>query len=153
MEDLDRNIIYYDQSKDLFNKEFPKINSVKFKDSNVDLVPSIIFINDKPFHYNIIGKYDNNTNFWEWGWVNEFVKNKIQYRSGLLIYSIDIIEEKDHMVKNILINSKIQITNKINIDIILAYTLRFLSSFGFCYIYELKESNNISKYFILKIHK
>ena len=49
MEDLDRNIIYYDQSKDLFNKEFPKINSVKFKDSNVDLVPSIIFINDKPY--------------------------------------------------------------------------------------------------------
>ena len=57
------------------------------------------------------------------------------------------------MVKNILINSKIQSTNKINIDIILAYTLRFLSSFGFCYIYEFKESNNISKYFILKMSK
>jgi hypothetical protein len=57
------------------------------------------------------------------------------------------------MVKNILINSKIKITNKINIDIILAYTLRFLSSFGFSYIYEFKESNNISKYFILKMSK
>jgi len=153
MEDLDKIIIHYDKSKEQFNKEFPKINSTKFKDSNVDLVPSLIYINDIPFQYNIIGRYDNSTNIWEWGWVNEFVKNKIYYTAGLLKYSIDVIEEKDALIKNILMNSKIQITNKINIDIILAITLRFLSSFGFSYIHVIKENNNICKYYILKMSK
>jgi hypothetical protein len=150
MEDLDKIIIHYDKSKDKFNTEFSKINSIKFKDSNVDLKSSLIIINDIPFEYNIIGKHDTNTNIWEWGWVNEYVKNKIYYTSGLLKYSIDVIEEKDALIKNILINSKILITNKINIDIILAITLRFLSSYGFEYIHSVKESNNIFKYYILK---
>jgi hypothetical protein len=153
MEDLDKIIIHYDKSKDQFNKEFPKINSVKFKDSNVDLDQSLMYINEISFQYNIIGRFDNSTNIWEWGWVNEYIKNKVYYTAGLLKWSIDVIEEKDYIVKNILINSKIQITNKINIDIILAITLRFLSSFGFIYIHAIKESNNIYKYYILKIHK
>lgn len=150
MEDLDKIIIHYDKSKDQFNKEFPKINSVKFKDSNVDLDQSLMYINEISFQYNIIGRFDNSTNIWEWGWVNEYIKNKVYYTAGLLKWSIDVIEEKDYIVKNILINSKIQITNKINIDIILAITLRFLSSYGFEYIHSVKESNNIFKYYILK---
>lgn len=150
MEDLDKYIINYDKSKQKFNTKFTKINSIKFKDSDIDLKPSIIYINDVAFEYNIIGRFDDSTNIWEWGWVNEFIKNKIYFINQLLRYSIEVIEEKDALIKNILNNSKIQISNKINIDIILAITLRFLSSFGFTYIHAIKETSNIYKYYILK---
>ena len=153
MEDLDKYIINYDKSKYKFNLEFSKINSIKFKDSDVDLVPSIIYINSVAFEYNIIGRFDDLTNIWEWGWVNEFVKNKIYFINQLLRYSIEVVEEKNALIKNILNNSKIQITNKINIDIILAITLKFLSSFGFTYIHTVKESSNIHIYYILKQSK
>lgn len=153
MEDLDKYIINYDKSKYKFNSEFSKINSIKFKDSDVDLVPSLIYINNVAFEYNIIGRFDDSTNIWEWGWVNEFVKNKVYFINQLLRYSIEVVEEKDALIKNILNNSKIQITNKINIDIILAITLKFLSSFGFTYIHTVKESSNIHIYYILKQSK
>jgi hypothetical protein len=153
MEDLDKYIINYDKSKYKFNSEFSKINSIKFKDSDVDLKPSLIYINNIAFEYNIVGRFDDITNIWEWGWVNEFVKNKVYFINQLLRYSIEVVEEKNALIKNILNNSKIQITNKINIDIILAITLKFLSSFGFTYIHTVKESSNIYTYYILKQSK
>lgn len=151
MEDLDKMITYYDKSKDEFNKKFPKINSTKFKDSNIDLVPSLIYINDTPFEYNVIGRYDDSTNIWEWGWLSENVKNKVYFINQLIInYAININEFQDYLLlKNILMNSKIQISNKLNIDIILAITLKFLSSNNFKYIHSIKDGN-IHKYYIIK---
>ena len=55
MENIKNAIIAYDFLTTQFNKLYPKINSVKFEDSNTDLTESRIYINNQPFVYNIVG--------------------------------------------------------------------------------------------------
>ena len=153
MESIKNSIIAYDFLTTQFNKLYPKINSVKFEDSNTDLIESRIYINNQPFVYNIVGSFDNTTNAWEWGWVNEDVKNKTYSLRQLFLYGIEINAQNnknERFIKNILINSKIKITSSMNLDIILAFTVGLLKSYGFLYIYQLKISPTITKYYILK---
>jgi hypothetical protein len=150
MENIKNFIITYDSLTTQFNKLYPKINSVKFEDSTSDLNDSHVYINNNKFIYNIVGNFDNSTNVWEWGWLNEDVKNKTYHLRDLFLYGIEINDKNDKFFKNILINSKIKITNLINLDIILAITVGFLRSNGFEYIYQLKISPTITKYYILK---
>ena len=82
--------------------------------------------------------------------VNEDIKNKTYYLRELFLYGIEINDKNEKFYKNILINSKIKITHLINIDIILGYTIGVLNSFGFLFIYQLKLSPTITKYYILK---
>ena len=150
MEYIKNSIIAYDLLTNKFNELYPKINSVKFEDSTSDLTESYIYINNDKFTYNIVGSFDNTTNIWEWGWVNEDIKNKTYYLRELFLYGIEINDKNEKFYKNILINSKIKITHLINIDIILVYTIGVLNSFGFLFIYQLKLSPTITKYYILK---
>jgi hypothetical protein len=150
MEYIKNSIIAYDLLTNQFNELYPKINSVKFEDSTSDLTESYIYINNDKFTYNIVGSFDNTTNIWEWGWVNEDIKNKIYYLRELFLYGIEINDKNEKFYKNILINSKIKITHLINIDIILGYTIGVLNTFGFLFIYQLKLSPTITKYYILK---
>jgi hypothetical protein len=150
MEYIKNSIIAYDLLTNQFNELYPKINSVKFEDSTSDLTESYIYINNDKFTYNIVGSFDNTTNIWEWGWVNEDIKNKIYYLRELFLYGIEINDKNEKFYKNILINSKIKITHLINIDIILGYTIGVLNTFGFIFIYQLKLSPTITKYYILK---
>jgi len=150
MEYIKNSIIAYDLLTNKFNELYPKINSVKFEDSTSDLTESYIYINNDKFTYNIVGSFDNTTNIWEWGWVNEDIKNKIYYLRELFLYGIEINDKNEKFYKNILINSKIKITHLINIDIILGYTIGVLNTFGFLFIYQLKLSPTITKYYILK---
>ena len=150
MEYIKNSIIAYDLLTNKFNELYPKINSVKFEDSTSDLTESYIYINNDKFTYNIVGSFDNTTNIWEWGWVNEDIKNKIYYLRELFLYGIEINDKNEKFYKNILINSKIKITHLINIDIKLGYTIGVLNSFGFLFIYQLKLSPTITKYYILK---
>ena len=153
MESIKNSIIAYDFLTTQFNKLYPKINSVKFEDSNTDLIESRIYINNQPFVYNIVGSFDNTTNAWEWGWVNEDVKNKTYSLRQVFLYGIEINAQNnknERFIKNILINSKIKITSSMNLDIILAFTVGLLKSYGFLYIYQLKISPAITKYYILK---
>jgi hypothetical protein len=150
MEDIKKNIIYYDYYRYDFDLKYPKIKSVVFDDSTTDLTESIVTINDNQFVYNIIGRFDKSTNIWEWSWVNEDIKNKFYYIRELFHYGIDTDNNNLKLFKNILVNSKIKINNNINLDIILAVTAGFLYSYGFKYIYPIKENENIIKYLILK---
>jgi len=150
MENIKNFIITYDFLTTQFNKLYPKINSVKFEDSTSDLNESHIYLNNNKFIYNVVGNFDNSTNIWEWGWVNEDVKNKTYFLRVLFLYGIEINDKNDKFFKNILINSKIKITDLMNIDIILAITIGLLKSSGFEYIYQLKISPTITKYYILK---
>jgi hypothetical protein len=150
MEEIKKNIIFYDKLRYIFDQLYPKINSVKYDDSNSDLIPSKIYINGSQFIYNILGRFDGSTNFWEWGWVNENTPNKIAATRGLLNYGIYLYDEEIKILRQILINSKIKVTDKINLDIILATSLMFVHSAGFKFIYPIKESSTITKYLILK---
>ena len=150
MENIKKSIMGYDKLRYVFNELYPKITSIKFNDSNSDLISSKIYINNNEFIYNILGRFDSSTNFWEWAWLNENVPNKINATTGLLNYGINLYDEEIKIIKHILINSKIKIGEKINLDIILSISLGFLMNLNFIYIYPIKESSTITKYLILK---
>ena len=150
MENIKKSIMGYDKLRYIFNELYPKITSIKFNDSNSDLISSKIYINNNEFIYNILGRFDSSTNFWEWAWLNENVPNKINATTGLLNYGINLYDEEIKTIKHILINSKIKIGEKINLDIILSISLGFLMNLNFIYIYPIKESSTITKYLILK---
>ena len=78
------------------------------------------------------------------------VKNKTYNIRELFFYGLDNYDENFKIINNIFTNSKIKIDNKLNIDILLAITLRFLAGRGFKYFYSTKDNNNITKYYILK---
>ena len=150
MDKIKLSIIHYDFSKYEFDKQFKKITSVKFNDSETDLNPSIIIINNTKFIYNIVGRHDKNTNIWEWGWLNKEAKNKTYDLRTLFLFGIDNYNSEFNFINNLLINSKIIINNNLNIDILLAITLRFLTGIGYMYIFPYKENNSITRYLILK---
>lgn len=150
MEYIKDSLILYDKSNFEFEITYPKINSIKFDDDKSDLKRSKIIINNDKYYYNIIGRFDNSTNFWEWAWAFEKIKNKVYDIDDLLNYSREIFDDEYDIYKNILINTKIKISNKINLDIILAITLRFLIEKKYLFILKLKDSVNIERYLILK---
>lgn len=142
----DSLILYYTSCND-FSIIYPKFTSVKFIDHSSDTVKNEIIINNDKYTYSVLGRFDSSTNFWEWGWSYETIKNKTYDTRGFLNFGLDV---PDTIIKNILINSKIKITEKINLDIILALSLMLLYSVNYKYIHTIKESDTINKYIALK---
>jgi hypothetical protein len=150
MDDIKKSLITYYKNKFLFNKFYPKITSIKFDDDNSDLKECKVFINGDQFIYCVLGRFDKSTNFWEWGWSYERIKNKTYAIREFLNYALDNYNEDYETIRQMLINSKFKIDEKINLDIILAVSSRLILSDGYSFIYEMKDSNNITKYIILK---
>jgi len=150
MEEIKKSLILYDKNRFIFNQSYPKITSIKFDDDNGDLKESKVYINKDPFNYSVLGRFDNSTNFWEWSWSFEKVKNKSYRIRQLLLYSLDNYDPEFEIINQISINTKFKISEKFNLDIILAVSLRFLENHGYRTVYEIKETNTISKFIILK---
>jgi len=150
MEYIKDSLIFYDKSRFEFDLLYPKITSIKFDDDKSDLKKSKVIINNDAYYYNVIGRFDNFTNFWEWSWSFEKIKNKIYDIDDLLNYARELFDDEYDIYRNILINTKIKINEKINLDIILAITIRFMMTKKYVYILKLKDTNNIDKYIIVK---
>ena len=150
MEYIKDSLIFYDKSRFEFDLLYPKITSIKFDDDKSDLKKSKVIINNDTYYYNVIGRFDNFTNFWEWSWSFEKIKNKIYDIDDLLNYARELFDDEYDIYRNILINTKIKINEKINLDIILAITIRFMMTKKYVYILKLKDTNNIDKYIIVK---
>jgi hypothetical protein len=154
MEGIKESLIFYDQTKQFFIERHAKINSIKFVDDNSDLNDSLVYIDGTKYIYNVLGRFDNSTNFWEWGWSYEKIKNKIYTTRNFLRFGLENYDDDFELSRNIIINSKIKIEDKLNLDIILAISSRFLLNDGYIMVHKIKESNNIDKYIILKdLHK
>ena len=143
-------LINYYNSIDKFNIAYPKITNIKFIDSSNDTNRSKIIINNTEYFYSVLGRFDSSNNFWEWGWSFENIKNKIYDTRNFLNYGLDITDYDEIIIKNILINSKIKITENINLDFILALSLVLLEPRKYLYIHKIIESKTITKYIILK---
>lgn len=143
-------LINYYNSIDKFNIAHPKIKNIKFIDSLNDTSRSKVIINDTEYIYSVLGRFDSSNNLWEWGWCFENIKNKIYDTRNFLNYGLDITNDDDKIIKNILINSKIKITENINLDFILSLSLVLLTSKKYLYIDKIIESKTITKYIILK---
>ena len=148
MDTIKDSLNYYYATCNEFNNKYNKITSVKFIDSSSDTTRNKIIINNTEYAYSVIGKFDSSTNFWQWGWSFEYIKNKTYDTRNFLNFGLDV---NDELIKNILINSIIKINENINLDIILALSLMLLTSYKYKYIYSIKESDTITKYIALKI--
>lgn len=153
MDAIKKSLIIYYKYKYKFEKLFPKISSIKYDDDKSDLIESIVIINNTKFNYCILGRFDKSTNFWEWGWSFERVKNKTYAIRDFLNYGLENYDDEFEIIRQMIINSKFKIDEKFNLDIILAISARFIFKSGYIYIHEIKESNNISKFMILKLFK
>jgi hypothetical protein len=151
MELIQNSLILYYRTITKFNNDFSKITSVKFIDSVSDTNRSKIIINNVDYKYSIIGRFDSSTNFWEWGWSFETIKNKIYDTRNFLIYGLEHSQNEDTLIKDILINSKIKINDDINLDIILGLSLYLLTTKKYIYTFKIKESDTITKYIALQL--
>lgn len=146
---MDYLIFYYD-SIDKYNIIHRQIKNIKFIDSVNDSNNSKIIIDNIEYTYSILGRFDSSNNFWEWGWSFESIKNKIYDIQTFLKYGLDITDDENKLIKDILINSKIKITENINLDIILGISITLLKTQKYIYIHNIKESGTITKYIVLK---
>jgi len=151
MEIIKDSLILYYKYINIFNINYSKITSTKFIDVYSDTERNKVIINKDEFNYSVIGRYDSSNNFWEWGWSFETVKNKIYDTKGFLFYAIDETDKDNTLIKDILINSKIKINENINLDIILAISLRLLHINKYLFIHKIQESDTITKYIALKL--
>jgi hypothetical protein len=145
----DALIKYYNMSYN-YNLVFKEKNNIKFEDSTSDFSRSKVIINNIPYEYQTLGRFDESTNFWEWGWSFETIKNRIYDTREIFLYAINIHEEENKILKNILLNARIKNKNDINIEFILGLSLLYLSTFNYNLIYKVTESDTISKYIILR---
>jgi len=150
MDTIKDNLIIYYKTKYAFNDIYSKITSIKFIDSTADMQRNKIIINNDEYIYSVIGRFDSSTNFWEWGWSFETIKNKTYDTIGFLFYGIELNDPNDKIIKDILINSKIKINENINLDIILALSLSLLLTHNYIFLYKITESDTITKYISLK---
>ena len=149
MDIIKQSIIYYDKMLYNLSNKYKNINSIKFLDESSDLQNSVAIINGDKYTYNVLGRFDNSTNFWEWGWSFEKIKNKTYDLRLLFTYGIENYDDDYKILRDILINSRIKIENNLNLDIILGLSLSFLNETDYQYILKIEESSTITKYIII----
>jgi hypothetical protein len=149
MDIIKQSIINYDKMLYNLSNKYKSIKSIKFIDETSDLQNSVVIINGDKFNYNVLGRFDNSTNFWEWGWSFEKIKNKTYDLRQLFLYGIENYDDDYKILRDILINSRIKIDNKLNLEIILGISLSFLNEADYQYILKIDESSTITKFIII----
>lgn len=95
-----------------------------------------------------IGIYKQKNNIWKWGWsMNTINNNQNSISRNILLYSFKLRSDinKEFLLKSILLESTIEIKNKLQLDILLAIS-SYLSKFYF--IFKLPIVPNIDEEFI-----
>ena len=129
---------------------------MKFQ-KNIRSFKKAFFYKFHNFEYEFLGYFDNQNHIWIWSWVfprSNMKETKISRE--LLEYGLKLEPESnthDHfMIKSLLVNSRIQIEESIQLEINLAiYTslLRDKIKFIFPYIIQLDKSF-ITIYYVIK---
>lgn len=136
MNNIIKNSLEYYDSKynNLIKKlKIEKNEHVIKKDNNFDLKENIFIIkdinNNNKFtsNYEILCSWDEENKIITWAWaLPDINKNKMYISKNLLNYGLDLNDDNLLELKNILINSKIKIENKISLNILMMIFL-FLS--------------------------
>lgn len=136
MNNIIKNSLEYYDSKynNLIKKlKIEKNEHVIKKDNNFDLKENIFIIkdinNNNKFtsNYEILCSWDEENKIITWSWALPNInKNKMYISKNLLNYGLDLNDDNLLELKNILINSKIKIENKISLNILMMIFL-FLS--------------------------
>jgi len=92
------------------------INKIRFYSKNDELLLEA--------NYQYAGYYDTNNNIWVWAWLLPLTNNNTKLSRDLLQYGlkldVDSINNDQIFIKNLLLNSRFIIKDKIGLDINLA---------------------------------
>jgi len=93
------------------------LHTITFRDSNMKILLQA--------DYEILGLFDNQTNVWCWAWLIPYLKyNETIISRKLMEYGLKLVPDSntpDHFyIKSQLLNSRIRIENKFELDIHLA---------------------------------
>lgn len=117
---------YFDTNHEKYGLYFKNVKSIKFEEAMSDTDYYKIIFYDKnqnmmgKSRYENIGIYSQKGRVWTWAWsISTFAKNTINIIRKVLNYGIDIDNSKKFL-KNELITSRFEISNKIQIDIHIA---------------------------------
>jgi hypothetical protein len=117
---------YYDLNMIAIKKFSDKIEFINFKRNPNDISDKIIFYNkDKKkileSNYEILSVFNNKNGSWKWAWaVSTFRKKQTFIVRKILDYAFTLNNNEDYIIKSLLINSKINIQNNLQHDIIIA---------------------------------
>lgn len=114
---------YYDLNSEKYESFFKNVKTVRFEApaSDTDYY-TILFFDDNnnligKSRYENIGIYSHRGKIWTWAWsISTFAKNTINIIRKILNYGFDIDTDKRYL-KNELITSRFQISDKTQIDI------------------------------------
>jgi hypothetical protein len=145
MNNIIKNSLEYYDSKynNLIKKlKIEKDEHVIKRDNNFDLKENIFIIkdinNNNKFtsNYEILCSWDEENKIITWAWALPNInKNKMYISKNLLNYGLDLNDDNLLELKNILINSKIKIENKISLNILMMIFL-FLSKKDAFFIFD-----------------
>lgn len=114
---------------------------IKFFDSDKNLLLESGFEN--------VGVFKQKNNTWQWGWSMNAINNNQNFISrNILLYSFKLKSEihSEFLLKSILIESRLKIKNKLQLEILLALS-SYLSKFHFIFkLPFLPFSYNIDEY-------
>ncbi len=144
-----KSLDYYDKN----NKKY-----IKYINSEIEITTfdyKFNFIIDKTqkikSDYEYIGCYDILNNVWIWGWLLHITNTKTELSRGLLEYGLKLdvqsINAEQIFLKNLLINSRYIVTDKIGLDINIAI-FSYLLNEKILFIYP-KKNNNIIIYYAI----
>lgn len=140
----------FDKSKEKYDNLFEKVKFYKTSEIDNDLNKDQIKFYDKnnklilTADYEVCSLFYKNSKMWLWAWcMVALTKNKIQTSKNLLNYGLDIDITKSDEIKSLakyyLINSKLDINNPLEIDILLSLSL-YLSKKD--YLYQAVDDSN-----------
>jgi len=160
---------YYDANQPKIQEILDKIEYIEII-NNGNITDQFIFydVNNNVIlksRYEVLSIYTPLNNIWKWSWSIPTAKSKNTFISRkILEYAFSLNSETDYLLKSILINSKINILNKNQLDIYLALSAMLSKKPFILRIYlipfEKKDESdensnnndpNITKYFYKKI--
>jgi hypothetical protein len=131
-----------------------KIEFIKIENYNQNLTPKIKFFDEKKkllleSGFENVGVFKQKNNIWHWAWSMNAINNNQNFISrNILSYSFKLKSEvpSEFLLKSILLDSKIVIKNKLQLEILLALS-SYLSKLHFIFkLPILPYSYNIDEY-------
>ena len=157
-ENLIKNAIKYFDTKSerysILNNEDFKINFPKNKRSDIS-EPKLSFdLNKIKYNgnFSLLGKITkyNNKNLFRWGWCDNDAKNLTYLTRKILFYGLDVTNDENIDLKQILLNSIIELGNILSMETLIAISM-YITKADWWYLD--KSSDNVEIYIIYNLNK
>lgn len=148
---------YFDEKSEkygIINNEDLMIYLPKNKSSDISEPKLTLKLNKLKYNgnFSLLGKITkyNNTNLFRWGWCDNDSKNLTYLTRQILYYGLDITNDENLDLKQILLNSIIELGNILSMESLIAISLYITKSDWW---YLDKSTGNVEIYLIYNLKK